>query len=107
MKNLTYLIDWENDVEGQGFSKTEKGNMLLSHPTRLGLKMTCKVLYLYKCESYICVTGKSFVELVRYLFTMEDVNFFQSQRICQDPLERFFGCQLQSRAVHDNQMYSF
>ena len=28
----------------EGFSKTEKGNMLLSHPTRLGFKMTCKLL---------------------------------------------------------------
>ena len=101
---MMYLIDWENNVEGrQGFSKTEKGNILLSHPTRLGLKMTCKVLYLYKCENLnICVTGKSFVELVRYLFTMEDVNSFLSQRICQDPLERFFGCQRQRGAVHDN-----
>ena len=42
---MTYLIVWENNVEGrQGFSD-RKGNMLLSHPTRLGLKMTCKVLY--------------------------------------------------------------
>ena len=47
-------------------------------------------------------TGMSFVELVRYLFTMEDVRSFLSQRICQDPLERFFGCQRQCGAVHDN-----
>ena len=43
---MTYLTDWERSVEErEGFSKTEKGNMLLSHPTRLGLKMTCNLLY--------------------------------------------------------------
>lgn len=46
--------------------------------------------------------GKSFVELVRYLFTLPDVKSFLSQRICQDPLERFFGCQRQRGGVHDN-----
>ena len=46
-------------------------------------------------------TGMSFVELVRYLFTM-DIRSFLIQRICQDPLERFFGCQQQCGAVHDN-----
>ena len=46
--------------------------------------------------------GKSFVELVRYVFTLPDVKSFLSQRICQDPLERFFGCQRQRGGVHDN-----
>ena len=40
--------------------------------------------------------------LVRYLFSMEDVKSFLNQRICQDPLERFFGCQRQRGATHDN-----
>ena len=40
--------------------------------------------------------------LVRYLFLMEDVKSFLSQRICKDPLERFFGCQRQRGATHDN-----
>ena len=42
------------------------------------------------------------MELVRYLFTLPDVQSFVSQRICQDPLERFFGCQRQRGGVHDN-----
>lgn len=33
---------------------------------------------------------------------MEDVQSFLSQRICQDPLECFFGCQRQRGAVHNN-----
>lgn len=78
---LGYLADWKDSVmERPGFSKTEKNRMLLRAETRLGLQITCK----------------SFVELVRYLFTLPDVQSFLSQRICQDPLERFFGCQWRS-----------
>ena len=48
-------------------------------------------------------TGKSFVALVRYLFTLPDVKSFLRQRVCQDPLERFFfGCQRQRGGVHNN-----
>ena len=46
--------------------------------------------------------GKSFVELVHYLFTVPGVKSFLSQRLCQDPLENFFGCQRQRGGVHDN-----
>ena len=42
------------------------------------------------------------MKLVRYLFTLPDVSSFLSQLICQDPLERFFGCQRQRGGVHDN-----
>ena len=40
---MKYLNDWEKSVEQrEGFSKTEKGTMLLSQPTRKGLKMACE-----------------------------------------------------------------
>lgn len=39
---------------------------------------------------------------MRYLFTLPDVKSFLSQRICQDPLERFFGLQRQRGGVNDN-----
>ena len=48
------------------------------------------------------VLAKSFVELVRHLFTVPGVKTFLSQRICQDPLEKFFGCQRQRGGTHDN-----
>ena len=42
---------------------------------------------------------KSFVEFVKYLFTLQEVQehrlAFLSNHICQDPLECFFGCQRQ------------
>lgn len=38
---LPYLESWESDVETRtGFTKTEQDRMLLSHETRLGLRMT-------------------------------------------------------------------
>ena len=49
-----------------------------------------------------CSTGKSFKELVEYIFTIPGVDYFLSQRLCQDPLERFFGLQRQRGGVHDN-----
>ena len=44
----------------------------------------------------------SFVELVKYLFTIDDVKSFLSQRLCQAPLENFFGRERQRGGVHDN-----
>ena len=57
---------------------------------------------MYK-DAYVVLyyAGKFFIEMVRYLFTQPDVKLFLSQRICQDPLERFFGCQWQCGGVHD------
>ncbi len=49
---------------------------------------------------------KSFVELVRFIFTLPEVKdqklSFLSQNICQDPLECFFGCQRQRGGTSDN-----
>ena len=36
------------------------------------------------------------------MFTVPGVDSFLSQRLCQDPLERFFGHQRQRGGVHDN-----
>ncbi len=40
--------------------------------------------------------------MVRYLFSVPGVTSFLSQKVCQDPLENFFGCQRQRGRVHDN-----
>ena len=44
----------------------------------------------------------SFVELVQYLFTVPGVSVFLSNRICQDPLEKFFGQQRQRGRASQN-----
>jgi len=52
--------------------------------------------------SIIIHAAHSFIELVEYVFTLPDVSVFLSQRISQDPLENFFGCQRQRGGTHDN-----
>eukprot|EP00731_Ephydatia_muelleri_P014633 Em0008g353a len=84
---LCYLKDWKVSVQDQvGISKSERNRMLLNDATQLGLEMTCQ----------------SFLDLVPFLFSMPDVEFFLSQRLCQDPLERFFGLQRQRGSVDEN-----
>ena len=50
--------------------------------------------------------GKSFIELIEYLFSQPVVTVnklaFLSQNICQDPLENYFGCQRQRGGTSDN-----
>jgi len=53
-------------------------------------------------ETYVMFTGKSFIELVQYLFTLEDAHSFLSQRVSQESTEKYFGCQRQRGSVHDN-----
>ena len=45
---------------------------------------------------------KAFIEMVNYLFTLPGVKCFLSERISQDPLEKFFGNQRQRGAVNEN-----
>ena len=44
----------------------------------------------------------SFVEVIQYLFKIPEVKLFLSNRLCQDPLEKFFGQQRQRGGAHDN-----
>ena len=54
---------------------------------------------------FLC-SAKSFVGLVRYLFSLPEVKenqlAFLSQHICQDPLENFFGYQRQRGGTSDD-----
>ncbi len=120
---LPYLEDWEKWVKSiPDLTTTERNNMLLSSETRLGLKITCeeynsvslvlaggcvRVNYYYFCHRCLSFAGKWFIELVHYLFKIPDVQSFLSQRICQDPLENFFGCQRQRGGVHDPNVEEF
>ena len=50
--------------------------------------------------TYAFYLVKSFVEFIEYIFTLPEVTHhklsFLSQNLCQDPLECFFGCQMQT-----------
>ena len=50
---------------------------------------------------FVCV-AKSFMELVPYLFTIERVTCFLSEKLSQDALEKFFGSQRQKGRTNDN-----
>ena len=36
------------------------------------------------------------------MFSLPNVKVFLSEKLCQDPLEQFFGCQRQRGGVNDN-----
>ena len=44
----------------------------------------------------------AFVELVKFLFTIPGVKAFLSEKLSQDSLEKFFGCQSQTVRVNEN-----
>ena len=44
----------------------------------------------------------SFVELVPIILNQPGVEFFLSEKLCQDPLEKFFGRQRQRGKTNDN-----
>ena len=44
----------------------------------------------------------SFLELVEYIFTIDGIKVFLSERLSQDPLEKFFGCQRQRGTTNEN-----
>ena len=85
----------------EGFSPAQRKTMLLSQETRDSLRMTSMSI---NCDytSIIVPAAHSFIELVRYLFKIPGVTIFLSRRICQDPIEIFFGCQRQRGGTHDN-----
>ena len=57
--------------------------------------MTCYLLFIY-------ILVHSFVELVQFVFMIPDVTCFLSERLSQDSLEIFFGCQRQRGGTSEN-----
>ena len=51
---------------------------------------------------YPAFTVKSFIELVKFAFTIPDVTIMYSNKLCQDCLENFFGQQRQRGGTHEN-----
>ena len=53
----------------------------------------------------ICMTTfvvASFLEFIPHIFKIEGVTSFLSEKLSQDPLEKFFGCQRQRGATNKN-----
>lgn len=49
-----------------------------------------------------CISVNSFVELLEFFFTLPDVKCFLSNRLSQNPLEKFFGQQRQHGRASEN-----
>ena len=91
----------------QEFTPKEKKNMLLSQETLLGIRITGRVTlhihdYLVHHVYYYFSIVKSFTELTRFVFTIPGIKVFLSEKISQDPLEQFFGCQRQRGSTSEN-----
>ena len=89
-----------------GFTSEQKKRMTLSNETLLGIRRTGRVHQSIILSFISCIIVKSFIELVQYLFTLPEVKdnqlAFLSNKLCQGPLENFFGCQRQRGGTHDN-----
>lgn len=62
------------------------------------IQLACNIILLL----LLLYIAHSFVDLVRYIFTIPGVKAFLSQKICQDPVEKFFGCQRQRGGTNEN-----
>lgn len=90
--------------EREGFSKEEKGRMMLSQQTLTGIEVT-GTYYNYNylvnyCALYSSVN--SFLEFVPELLGLPGVSYFLSDKLNQDPLENFFGLIRQHGRVNNN-----
>ena len=61
------------------------------------------VFYSNNLANYTCFHSvKSLLELVPYRFLIPGVKVLLTERLCQDPLEKFFWCHRQRGGTHDN-----
>ena len=109
---LPFLDKWEASVNARSeYSKAQKKRMLLSNGILIGIRRTGTVLSELSSSTCLFISNyfsavKSFVELVRFLFTLPEVQEYNlkslSNQLCQDPLEGFFGFQRQRGGTSDN-----
>ena len=87
----------------EGFKPSEQKRMMLSAETLLGLRITSKSCQAFNMITRLCHSlAKSFLHLVRYIFKLPGVSAFLSRKLCQDPVEKFFGCQRQRGGTNEN-----
>ncbi|XP_065883726.1 uncharacterized protein [Dysidea avara] len=83
----SYMNTWKTSVEArEGYTAQQKQRNLLSELTMEGIQ----------------ITVSSFVEFVPLILSQPGVTYFLSEKLCQDPLEKFFGLQRQRGKSNDN-----
>jgi len=72
----------------------------------IGIAVLNTITVCFICNFILCTDflylAKSFIELVPYLFNIEGVTCFLSEKLSQDALEKFFGTQRQKGRTNDN-----
>ena len=99
----TYLDDWKKSVSSrEGFEKHEQKKMMLSAETRCAIQILSESGIL--CMILLAIFGvvSSFTEFLPYIFKIKEVTCFLSEKLSQDPLEKFFGCQRQKGRANEN-----
>ena len=78
--------------------------MMLSRESRSAMRITGMVPIITIITSFIrCLyLVSSFLELIPLVFAIPDVKCFLSNRLCQDPLEKYFGNQHQVGKPNEN-----
>lgn len=112
---LPYLEMWKKSVEGRGgYSDGEKERMMLSQKTLTGIQITgmknptSQLPFIYILHAviyfhaFMFIAVKSFLEFVPIVLQLPGVSFFLSDKLNQDPLEKFFGCIRQHGRVNNN-----
>lgn len=98
----TYLDDWKESVASRkGFKKHEQKQMMLSAETRCAIQILGKSELTVIVLATFCVVS-SFTEFLPYIFKIKGVTCFLSEKLSQDPLEKFFGCQRQKVRANEN-----
>lgn len=90
-------------MKRNGYTDSEKKAMMLSTETQTAIKIlgTTAFSYALKCLIYVFLVS-SFLELLPTLFEIQGVSCFLSEKLSQDPLEKFFGCQRQKGRANEN-----
>ena len=94
---------WKASVDSRAdFSDEEKKSMMLSRITEKGMRMTSMLIDWLKNFIISCFVVSSFLELVPRIFRIDGVTSFLSEKLSQDPLEKFFGVQHQRGRTNEN-----
>lgn len=103
---MPYLDEWEKSVRNRPGYKEDKAAqkmMLLPLETRQGILITGIVTFSVFQVIVSCIyTVKSFIDLVKFAFTIPGVTIMYSNKLCQDFLENFFGQQRQRGGTHEH-----
>ena len=88
------MDEWEASLASrEDLSKSEINRRCLSRETLEGLRITGYFTFLLVLAILFLPVVHSFVELTKYLLDQPGVFYFLSEKLCQDPLESFFGKQ--------------